>query len=141
MSILSFLTPILGSIITKNAGKVIDNFVTNAEDRETAKRELDREVKLALLEQGEAISAQAGAIVLAEAKSDSWITSSWRPLAALMFTLAIGLNLILVPVAAWFGINITYELPSEVWTTFNIMLGGYVVSRGAEKVADTVMKK
>lgn len=132
MSIAATALNLFAPIISKTLGKIIPD----ADTRD----QIEKEIKLGVLENSRDIDRQAGDIVLAEASSEHWLTASWRPIAALMMTVAIGLNLIIVPVAEWFGIGISYELPEQVWTTFNIMLGGYVASRGVEKVAKEMKK-
>jgi len=78
-----------------------------------------------------------GRIIEAEAKSEHWLTSTWRPITMLTFVFIIANNYILVPYAtALFGITIpALELTESMWQLINLGLGGYVVSRGAEKVA------
>ena len=79
-----------------------------------------------------ALEAQAR-VVEAEAKSENWITSSWRPIVMLTFA---GLV-----VARWFGFSapdIPLEIESQLWTLLQIGLGGYVAGRSIEKVAEAV---
>lgn len=68
-------------------------------------------------------------VIVAEAQSDSWLTSNWRPVTMVTF-----LTLV---VAKWFGLTdagIPVEMELELMSLIKIGLGGYVVSRGAEKV-------
>lgn len=79
-----------------------------------------------------ALEAQAR-VVEAEAKSEHWLTSNWRPIVMLgMFGLV---------VARWFGFsapNIPLEIENQLWTLLQIGLGGYVAGRSLEKVAEAV---
>ena len=142
MAIWSILAPILGNVITKNASKVIDNFVTNKEDAEQAKRELEREVKLGLLEQSEAIQKQAGDIILAEARSEHWLTANWRPLLMLVIIGIVAWNYLVVGIALTVGFEVMpLELPEQLWTLLQIGVGGYVVGRSGEKMVTKMMDK
>ena len=73
MSLLLTALNIFGPSISKS----LEKFVPDTEKRD----EIEREIKLALLEQGSEFNKQAGDIILAEAKSEHWITATWRPLA------------------------------------------------------------
>lgn len=79
-----------------------------------------------------ALEAQAR-VVEAEAKSEHWLTSNWRPIVMLgMFGLV---------VARWFGFsapNIPLEIENQLWTLLQVGLGGYVAGRSLEKVAEAV---
>lgn len=76
-------------------------------------------------------------IIIAEAKSEHWLTSTWRPITMLTFVFIIANNYILAPyISAIFSCQMpTLELTAEMWELIKVGLGGYVVSRGAEKVA------
>jgi hypothetical protein len=92
---------------------------------------------LKLEENGELarISEQAK-IITAEASSDSWLASNWRPLTMVSFVFIIVNNYILVQYAHFFGINIPIlDLPPNMWHLLELGLGGYVIGRSAEKVA------
>lgn len=70
------------------------------------------------------------AIVLAEAKSDSWLARNWRPVTMLTF-----LGLVVCDSFGW----LPWRLASEAWSLLQIGLGGYVVGRSAEKVAGPIV--
>ena len=79
-------------------------------------------------------SAQAN-IILAEAKSDGFLTKNWRPLTMLVF---VGLI-----VARWFGWSAENLTPAEyleLWSIVKIGLGGYVVGRSVEKTIGPIAK-
>ena len=84
-----------------------------------------------------------GKIIEAEAKSEHWIVSSWRPITMLTFVFIIANNYIIAPYAmALFNIDIpTLELTSDMWDLVQLGLGGYVVGRSAEKFAEKWNKK
>lgn len=76
-----------------------------------------------------------GKIIEAEAKSEHWLVSSWRPITMLVFVFIIANNYIIVPYAqALFSTKIpALELTQEMWDLVQLGLGGYVVGRSFEK--------
>ena len=80
-------------------------------------------------------------IITAEAKSEHFLTSTWRPITMLVFTFIIANNYILVPYFQAFGLDIpTLQISDKMWNLLSIGLGGYVVGRSAEKIADKLKK-
>lgn len=69
-------------------------------------------------------------IILAEAKSESWLARNWRPITMLTF-----LCLVVCDAFGW----LPFRLAGEAWTLLQIGLGGYVVGRSVEKVAGPVL--
>ncbi len=72
-------------------------------------------------------------VVLAEAKSDSWLTKSWRPITALI--------LVGLVVARFLGYTAPGVSPAEyveLWSLVKLCLGGYIGSRSVEKVLPAV---
>jgi hypothetical protein len=65
-------------------------------------------------------------IILAEAKSGSWLASNWRPITMLTF-----LVLVVCDSFGW----LPFRLASEAWSLLQLGLGGYVVGRSVEKTA------
>lgn len=108
---------------------LIDRLWPNPADAAAAKLKL-----LEIQQNGELaeLTAQSN-IVLAEAKSESWLARNWRPMTMVVF---VGLI-----VARWFGFTAQNLQPTEyleLWTIVKIGLGGYVIGRSAEKIAPTV---
>lgn len=99
--------------------------------------DIEKEIKLALLEHTDSIEALRGKIVMTEASSANWITSAWRPILMMVITLIIACNYLLFPIIRIFYPEmITLELPIELWTLLQIGVGGYVVGRSGEKMVD-----
>lgn len=95
---------------------------------------------LTLYQSGElqTISSQAG-IIEAEAKSDSWLTASWRPIMMLTFVAIIANNYILYPyLRLFFHAAPILDLPPDMWDLLKIGVGGYVTGRSIEKVAGSI---
>ena len=113
---------------------IIDDCFTSDEEKAAAKLQLT-----ALMQEHEAkiIEAQRDVIV-AEAKSEHWITSTWRPITMLVFTAIVANNFIIYPyLNLFFDTGVMLTLPPALWTLLKIGLGGYVVGRSAEKAIKT----
>ena len=116
---------LIGSI----GGKVLNIVDDVVEDKDEANR-LKFEIQRQLIENKSNELESAAKIVLAEAQG-GWLQRNWRPL--LMVTFA-GLV-----VAHWFGFTAP-DIPESVQNSLlNIVMigvGGYVVGRSGEKIAD-----
>tara|TARA_X000001036_G_scaffold425958_1_gene452791 strand:+ start:304 stop:705 length:402 start_codon:yes stop_codon:yes gene_type:complete len=118
--------------IFKPAAELIDELHTSEEERLKAQGHL-LDVQAAAMQrvfdyETEALQAKAG-IVQAEAKSEHWVTATWRPITMLTFlALAVGDSLGWLP----------NPLRDEAWTLLQIGLGGYVVARSGEKIVTQV---
>ena len=113
------------NLILGLGAKLIDPIFPDAAEADAAKLKL-----FEMQQNGELtkLSAQAS-IVEAEARSESWLTSSWRPITMLTFTSLI--------VARWFGWSapgLAEEEYLKLWSIVELGLGGYVIGRSAEKV-------
>lgn len=129
IGLISALAPIVGDIV-KEAIPDPDK-----------KAEAENKVRLALLENTKQIEASASQIILAEAKSESWIASSWRPILMFNITLIVSVNYLIFPlVEVATGSKLMIPLPDELWTLLTVGVGGYVVGRSGEKVAKTLRK-
>jgi hypothetical protein len=85
--------------------------------------------------EGKFLEAQSN-IITAEAKSDHWLTSTWRPITMLSF-----LGMVW---SYWLGYtpeNITPEILDQIFSLIQIGLGGYVVGRSGEKMIKEYKKK
>ena len=71
--------------------------------------------------------------IIAEAKGN-WLQRSWRPILMLSFGFIVIYNKFAAPLFGW-PIPI---LEGEFWTLLQIGIGGYVVGRSAEKIADKI---
>lgn len=121
MSLLS-LIPFVGDIIDK----VIP-------DKNAAREAKDNLAVLALSVEGKALEGRFS-VIAAEANSEHWIVAAWRPITMLTFTAIIANNYILAPyINLFFSMDITLDIPPDMWDLLKIGLGGYVVGRSAEK--------
>ena len=80
------------------------------------------------------VQAQS-AVLVAEATSESWLASNWRPLLATMWGCIVTYTFFFGPM---FGLPIV-PLPPELWSLLTLMIGGYAGGRSVEKLAKIVM--
>lgn len=112
---------------------IIGEAVTDKDER----NRLAQQIKMAVIDRlGSEMEAKKD-IIVAEAQSDSWLTQSWRPITMLVFLVLL--------LAYWFGLTADYVVANdsvveEVFKLLKIGIGGYIGSRGAEKVADSYFK-
>ena len=133
-ALLPVLSPILGDVIKR----------VLPEDKDK-RAEIERELNMAMLNNANAIEQSASSIVLAEAKSESWLASSWRPILMIIITMIIGWNFLVAPlielgVQLFTGniIPLAIDLPDQLWSLLMIGVGGYVGGRSLEKVAKNI---
>ena len=74
-------------------------------------------------------------IIGAEARGESWLQRSWRPISMLCFLVLLFFY--------WFGFAPQYLIDNpvvveKVFSLLQIGIGGYIGSRGVEKVAQTL---
>lgn len=110
-------------------GKLIDRLWPDPSQRDQA-----RLAMLELAQKGElaGLTAAAG-IVQAEASSNHWLASVWRPIVMLVFAGLI--------VARWFGLAAPELSEAEylkLWSIVEFGLGGYVVGRSVEKIVPSI---
>lgn len=130
--------PIIDAI-TKLAGglvSAIDDWHTSDEEKLEAKGKIfvaQASLLSTAFEYEKEMAKMKADVIMSEAKGESWIQRSWRPLTMLTF---VGLV-----VARWLGFtaaNLTPELEADLMLLIQIGLGGYVVGRSAEKVAKSI---
>ena len=88
---------IIGSIISGLSGplgQVAERYFDNKDDQQAFKNA----VELEILKNQKSFEDLSASIVLAEAKSEHWLTAIWRPATMLLFALVIAIN-ILIPVS------------------------------------------
>ncbi len=120
--------------IFKPAAELVDELHTSTEEKLKAKGHL-LDVQAAAMQrvfdyEADMLEAKSK-IVHAEASSKHWLTANWRPITMLTFlTLVVGDSLGWLP----------NDLNQEAWFLLEIGIGGYVVGRSGEKIAQ-IMKK
>ena len=118
--------------IFKPAAELIDALHTSEEEKLKQQRrllEIQAMVLDSSLQYEKEMMTSRAEIINSEAKSEHWITATWRPITMLTFlALAVGDSLGWLP----------NPLRDEAWMLLQLGLGGYVVGRSAEKVIKEV---
>ena len=138
---------IIGSIVNALSGPVgtiADRYFDNKDDKDAFKNA----VELEILKNQKESQDLAGSIVLAEAKSEHWLTSAWRPFTMVLFALVIAVNILIIPYVVtpilWLlGVPVPefMMVPDQVWNLIQIGLGGYVAGRSGEKMVKVWKEK
>lgn len=119
-----------GTKVFKQVGDVIDNLFTSDEERIRAKNEIFKVLQEKELE----LQKMQTQIIVAEAKGN-WLQRSWRPILMLSF----GFIIIYTKFISQLSTKlITPVLEPEFWNLLEIGIGGYVIGRSAEKIANKV---
>lgn len=128
------------SELFKPAAELVDSLHTSEEEKLLVKNTM-LEVQTTFLVQAlnfeqERLKAKAE-IIKAEASSGNWLTSSWRPVTMYSF-----LVMLLTYWWGWVELpdTVTPEVLANVFDLMKIGIGGYIGSRGIEKVAPSVIK-
>jgi len=132
MSILS----ILGGAIKPLVG-MVDDFHLSGEEKgqmKIALETLHNTMATEGLKYEAAIAEYKSSIIIAEAKSESWITRSWRPITMLTFVVLI----VLISTGLMDTVALA-AVPNQLWTLITIGIGGYMGGRSAEKIVPGIV--
>lgn len=91
------------------------------------KKQIEADLLAAVARQEEELRRSQASIIGAEAQGN-WLQRSWRPVIMLVFAA-------IVLVGTFFNLPILDDT-SRFWDLLEIGIGGYVIGRSAEKVAD-----
>ncbi len=122
------LLPMIAPIL----GKVIDRIIPDKAGQAKAQSELNK----ALVTHSADIEKAAASVVVAEAQGEGWLQRNWRPLTMLSFLILLFMY--------WFGIhpeNLSDAVIMKLFDLLQIGIGGYIISRGAEKGIKTWKEK
>ena len=137
MSVLSFLGDLISPITS-----LIDSLVTTDEDKgklRNALASIENGMKAKVLDYETRLAEYRANIIIAEAKGKSWLQRNWRPALMAVFGLIIANNYILAPyLEAMFGWKVVLTMPDPLWDLLKIGVGGYIVSRGGEKITKII---
>lgn len=115
-----------GSNVFKGVSDLLDDLITNDEERLEAKRKIFETLKQKELE----LQQMQTDIIIQEAKGN-WLQRSWRPILMLAFGFIVIYVKFLAPL---FQLPIP-ELENEFWNLLQLGIGGYVIGRTGEKIA------
>lgn len=127
----------ISGIVTAGLG-IIDKLIPDPAEKAKAKAKL-----LELEQAGQLKELEAAmSVITAEAKSEHWLTSAWRPITMLTFVAIVANNFILYPYLSLFWEAApVLDTPDQLWNLLQIGIGGYVVGRSGEKIAKEFNKK
>lgn len=140
---LTLITQGLVTFLRGPLDKLLDGYIADV----ALKRKLAAELESQLLGAMTKIADEGAGIVMAEVKSEHWLTRSWRPLLMLLlmgFLVFVGLVLPLLDLIAGKPIGFAPRwqlLPPDFWNFLSIGMGGYIGGRSMEKVASLVFPK
>lgn len=122
---------------------ILDHFITDPKDKLEAQLKLTQmgnDLTVAVNNADRDVAVAQASVVVAEAKSDSWLAANWRPITMLTFVFIIVWNFIVVPMlsAAFSSIHIV-NIPADMWDLLSKGLQGYIYSRTAEKIAPGII--
>ena len=110
-------------------GKVIDKLFPDAENRDQVKVVL---AEMLINGELDELTQQAG-VIKAEAQGEGWLQRSWRPLVMLTFMV-----LVVCRWMGWSAPDLSPEVELKLFSIIQLGIGGYIASRGAEKVVKTM---
>ena len=130
------MLPIISALLP-TIGKVIDRAVP---DKDKA-QELKHDIQTQLIDLNTAELQAAQKVITAEASGHSWLQRNWRPLLMLVIVAIVFNNYVLFPYVELFGGKATIlELPDKLFNLMSIGVGGYIVGRSGEKIADKLKR-
>ncbi len=128
-------TPILELL-----GQVLTKVIPDTAARDKAMLEIQAQ----LLANDKALAEAARDVLVAEAKGESWLQRNWRPLFMMAIVFVIMANGFLLPIlSAITKVDLVKlqgwdAIPQSLWSLAQIGVGGYVIGRTGEKIADTL---
>ncbi len=138
---LNFIVNTVGALMGGPINKILDSYVKDVELRRKLQAELEGSLVTHL---GKSLELEQ-AVVLAEIKSEHWITYAWRPMLMMLFMAFLVLVGFVLPMADLFvGKSIAYNprwasLPEGFWQFLSVGVGGYIGGRSLEKIAGQVI--
>ena len=112
-------------------GKVVERLIPDPDQAAKAKNRL---VDMAVNGELDELAQRAG-VIKAEAQGDGWLQRSWRPIVMLVFT-----ALIVARWLGWSAPDLSEAVELKLFSIVQVGLGGYITSRGIEKVADKIRR-
>lgn len=126
----------------KPAAELVDNLHTSEEEKLLLRNkfaEIEAFLEIKLTEFQLKFAELQASVITAEAQGDSWLQRNWRPLTMVTFV-----SLVVAKWLGWAAPGITEALELKLLDIIEIGLGGYIIGRSMEKVADKMkdfMKK
>lgn len=122
-----------------SVGNLLDKLTTSDKEKLDARTQLaaiERQFNVDLMVADTEFAKSQENVITAEAKSESWMARSWRPILMLTFTFIIAWNYVIVPIALAFTARLNPAvIPLEMWSILKLGVSGYVIGRSVEKTA------
>lgn len=123
----------IGNGIIQPITDVVSEFVEDPDK----KNALAQKLKMAVMSQVSKELEAKRDIIVAEAKSEHWLTANWRPLSMVSFVVML--------LTYWWGLAPEYIVNNEkvvewLMEIIKFGLGGYVLGRSGEKIAKDYFK-
>ena len=131
------IVSILGGLVNPLIG-MVDDFHLSGEEKgqmKIALETLHNRIATEGLKYEAAIAEYKSNVIIAEAKSESWITRSWRPITMLTFVV-----LIVLIATGLMDVEALAATPVQLWTLLTIGIGGYMGGRSAEKIVPGIVE-
>ena len=134
---MKWLTELFGGKIVEDVGAAIDGLTTSNAEKSAAKNTIAKTVLDSLNRLGDAQRD----VLVTELKGNK-IQRMWRPVTMLAFVFIVIFHFFIYPLIRVFNPELPElpELEAYFWELLKIGLGGYVVGRSVEKVAETMTK-
>jgi len=135
LPILGLLAPLLGKVIG-GVTNIVDQKVEDVDLKNQLKSALTQSILNQNHDEFKTQIEEQSKIIQAEANSQSWIASNWRPMIMILFGAIIFNNYMVFPYMNMFMPEkaVLLPVPAQLWDLLKLGLGGYVVSRSAEKI-------
>ena len=136
----NFTSP--GEIVSKGINAVrdtVDELHTSEEEKQKLEQEMtkiENEMTKEINKTYRKELEEKASIIEAEAKSDHFLTSNWRPILMLIFGFIVLNNYVLVPyMELLFDLSVELAIPPDMWAILKLGIGGYIGGKSAEVVA------
>lgn len=126
------IAPVILSAVLPALRHVFDRAFPDPIERAKA----ESEATVAILDAEKSLREAAANVLMAEIRGESWLQRSWRPITMLTFLVCV--------VGYWFGFTPDTIPESAVMSMFDLLqigIGGYIISRSAEKIIHDLPKK
>jgi len=123
--------------ITDSVKGILDKFITDPDKKLAATLQVEQmahDLQVRVIQADSDLAAQQASVIVAEAKSESWIARNWRPITMLSFVFIIDYNYILAPIFTLKSLPIVPDL----WDLLKLGIGGYIIGRSVEKTAPAI---
>ena len=115
---------------------IVDDIVPDKDLANKLKHELSLQINNIASNEFVILLESQASIIITEIKG-KWLAANWRPITMLAFVVIIINNYIIYPyLVLFFAEAPMLEIPPDMWSLLKIGLGGYVVGRSIEKIAD-----